>query len=53
VAIIKSVSSLSRWMRRIFEQSPLIDLDASNSRSAEEGLHLGAMAGTLDVLQRH
>ena len=36
-----------------FERSLLIDIDASNSRSAEEGLHLGAMAGTLDVLQRH
>ncbi len=36
-----------------FARSLCIDLDASNSASAEEGLHLGAMAGTLDVLQRH
>jgi trehalose/maltose hydrolase-like predicted phosphorylase len=38
---------------RFFQRSLCIDLDVSNSTSAEEGLHLGAMAGTLDVLQRH
>ncbi|HEY6432649.1 MAG TPA: glycoside hydrolase family 65 protein [Acetobacteraceae bacterium] len=36
-----------------FQRSLCIDLDVSNSTSAEEGLHLGAMSGTLDVLQRH
>ncbi len=36
-----------------FERALCIDFDADNSTNAEEGLHLGAMAGTLDVLQRH
>ncbi|WP_108396350.1 glycoside hydrolase family 65 protein [Devosia submarina] len=29
------------------------DLDAQHAQSAAEGLHLGAMAASLDVLQRH
>ena len=36
-----------------FAETMGIDLAASKSASAGEGLHLGAMAGTLDVLQRH
>ncbi len=38
---------------RFFERSLCIDLDAANGSSAEEGLHLGSMAATFDVLQRH
>lgn len=38
---------------RFFERGLCIDLDSANSASAEEGLHLGAMASSLDVLQRH
>ena len=38
---------------RFFERALCIDFDPDNSASAEEGLHLGAMAGTFDVLQRH
>jgi trehalose/maltose hydrolase-like predicted phosphorylase len=36
-----------------FEKSLRIDFAASNSASAQQGLHLGAMAGSLDVLQKH
>ncbi len=36
-----------------FQRALRIDRDASETSSASEGLHLGAMAGTLDVLQRH
>ncbi len=36
-----------------FARGLCVDFDAGNSASAEEGLHLGAMTGTLDVLQRH
>jgi trehalose/maltose hydrolase-like predicted phosphorylase len=36
-----------------FERALFIDFDPQNSAGAEEGLHLGTMAGTLDVLQRH
>lgn len=38
---------------RFFQHALCIDFDVDNSLSAGEGLHLGAMAGTLDVLQRH
>lgn len=38
---------------RFFDKSLCIDLDAANGASAEEGLHLGSMAATFDVLQRH
>lgn len=66
LARISHESSLSRvvcagalaWLDRslswrFFEQSQCIDLTYANSASAEEGLHLGAMVGMLDVLQRH
>lgn len=36
-----------------FAETMGIDLAAGKSASADEGLHLGAMAGALDVLQRH
>jgi len=36
-----------------FEQSLFIDWSFEHSASAEEGLHLGAMACSLDILQRH
>ncbi len=36
-----------------FQRALRIDRDTSETTSASEGLHLGAMAGTLDVLQRH
>ena len=38
---------------RFYEKSLRIDLDAAGGASAEEGLHLGSMAATFDVLQRH
>ena len=38
---------------RFFQEALGTDLDAQHAASTAEGLHLGAMAGTLDVLQRH
>ena len=38
---------------RFYEKSLRIDLDAKDGASADEGLHLGSMAATFDVLQRH
>ncbi len=38
---------------RFYAKSLGIDLDAANGASADEGLHLGSMAATFDVLQRH
>lgn len=37
----------------LFGQAFGTDLDALTGESAAEGVHLGAMAGTLDLLQRH
>nr|WP_298142091.1 glycosyl hydrolase family 65 protein [uncultured Pseudomonas sp.] len=36
-----------------FQQSLQVDLDAPAHSGTIEGVHLGAMAGSLDVLQRH
>lgn len=36
-----------------FQQSLQVDLDAPSRSGTIEGVHLGAMAGSLDVLQRH
>lgn len=36
-----------------FERVRRIDYDRAKSKSSPQGLHLGAMAGMLDVLQRH
>ncbi len=36
-----------------FQQSMGIDLEAPSNGGTLEGVHLGAMAGSLDVLQRH
>lgn len=36
-----------------FRQSLRTDLDAPSDSGIQEGVHLGAMAGSLDVLQRH
>jgi alpha,alpha-trehalase len=38
---------------RYFERALKTDLDPPPGSNTEEGVHLGAMAGTLDVLQRH
>ncbi len=36
-----------------FTQAMQTDLDPGHSTSTEDGLHMGALAGTIDVLQRH
>jgi trehalose/maltose hydrolase-like predicted phosphorylase len=36
-----------------FLQSLQPDMEPCNSSTSEEGLHLGAMAGSIDVIQRH
>ena len=36
-----------------FQKAMALDLTPSPTAGSAEGLHLGAMAGTLDVLQRH
>ena len=38
---------------RFFETALRTDMDPPPGSNTEEGVHLGAMAGTLDVLQRH
>jgi trehalose/maltose hydrolase-like predicted phosphorylase len=38
---------------RFFLQSLQPDMEPCNSSTSEEGLHLGAMAGSIDVIQRH
>ncbi len=38
---------------RYFRKAMVLDLTPSPTAGSTEGLHLGAMAGTLDVLQRH
>jgi trehalose/maltose hydrolase-like predicted phosphorylase len=38
---------------RFFQEALRPDAEPCNSTTSEEGLHLGAMAGSLDVLQRH
>jgi trehalose/maltose hydrolase-like predicted phosphorylase len=38
---------------RFFLQSLQADMEPCNSSTSEEGLHLGAMAGSIDVIQRH
>lgn len=38
---------------RYFQQAMRLDLVPSSATGTADGLHLGAMAGTLDVLQRH
>lgn len=57
LSMVVCAGALARFDRGkswdFFMRSLCIDLSLDNSQSAEEGLHLGAMAGTLDVLQRH
>jgi trehalose/maltose hydrolase-like predicted phosphorylase len=49
--VLAAIDAQASW--EFFEQSLCIDFDPANSMLAEEGLHLGAMAGSFDVLQRH
>lgn len=38
---------------RYFRQTLHVDLEAKSDRGVREGVHLGAMSGSLDTLQRH
>ncbi|HJU20682.1 MAG TPA: glycosyl hydrolase family 65 protein [Stellaceae bacterium] len=38
---------------RFFRDALRVDEEPCNSATSDEGLHLGAMAGSIDVLQRH
>lgn len=48
---LTSLDPNASW--RFFERSQFIDLLALKGESTAEGIHLGAMAGTLSVLQHH
>ncbi|MGM3387982.1 glycoside hydrolase family 65 protein [Stutzerimonas stutzeri] len=48
---LAGIDPAASW--RFFQQSAGIDLEAPPDGGTLEGVHLGAMAGSLDVLQRH
>lgn len=48
---LASIDPKASW--NYFRQSMGIDLDAPSEGGTLEGVHLGAMAGSLDVLRRH